>query len=125
MALTKYVVDSNVPSYARAWGLDLGNKFVEANSESEAKRIAVAMSGIPGAAISVTPIYIDRGSVAGGLQQLGSTENLPPQMTPEQENRFATREAGDWSTTGGSAAAFSSDPSNIECFTVLLLEMIR
>ena len=116
MALTKYVVDSNVPSYARAWGLDLGNKFVEANSESEAKRIAVAMSGIPGAAISVTPIYIDRGSVAGGLQQLGSTENLPPQMTPEQENRFATREAGDWSTTGGSDAAFSSDPSNIEGF---------
>ena len=56
--MAKYVITSNVPSYNKAWGLDVGNKFVEADSESEARRLAVSISGIPAAAIQAQQINV-------------------------------------------------------------------
>jgi len=108
--MAKYVVDSSVPSYSRAWGLDLGNKYVEANSESEAKRLAAITAGIPAAAISVQFIAPGLESVlSGGLQPLSANQNLTPKMTPAQEDRTSAREV-----SSGASSAFGTDPSNIE-----------
>ena len=114
--MAKYVITSNVPSYNKAWGLDVGNKFVEADSESEARRLAVSISGIPAAAIQAQQINVPASSIAGGLQPLTSTKTASNVSAGLGLTGPATTEGGDWSNVGGSGAAYGTDLSNIEGF---------
>lgn len=114
--MAKYVITSNVPSYSKAWGLDVGNKFVEADSESEARRLAISISGIPAAAIQAQQVNVPASSIAGGLQPLTSTKTASNVSAGLGLTPPATTEAGDWSNVGGSGAAYGTDLSNIEGF---------
>ena len=53
-----YRVDSTVPAYANRFGLTGRDKYVYANSPSEARRTALALIGpnLPAAALTLSPV---------------------------------------------------------------------
>ena len=106
-----YKIDSNISSYARAWGLDTGNKVIEANSEAEAKRLAYTLTGIPAAALQVSAVPPGV-PLAGGMSALsGANVNLPPAAltNPAQNYNFGE-------VSSGNDAAFGTNLANVEGF---------
>lgn len=105
-----YKIDSNVSSYARAWGLDTGNKVIEANSEAEARSLAYALTGIPAASLQVSAVPAGV-PITGGMSRLsGANVNLPPAAlaAPDRNN------IGEVSS--GNNAAFGTNLANVEGF---------
>jgi len=61
-----YRIDSTVPAYANRFGLTGRDKYVYANSPSEARRTALALIGpnLPAAALLVEEVPVITGSTA-------------------------------------------------------------
>ena len=105
-----YKIDSNISSYARAWGLDTGNKVIEANSEAEARRLAYTLTGIPAAALQVSAVPPGV-PLAGGMSGLsGANVNLPPEALSAPANNNLGE------VSSGNDAAFGTNLANIEGF---------
>jgi hypothetical protein len=106
-----YKIDSNVSSYARAWGLDTGNKVIEANSEAEARRLAYTLTGIPAAALQVSAVPPGV-PLAGGMSALsGANVNLPPAALTDPAQNYNFGEL-----SSGNSAAFGTNLANVEGF---------
>ena len=106
-----YKIDSNVSSYARAWGLDTGNKVIEANSEAEARRLAYTLTGIPAAALQVSAVPPGV-PLAGGMSALsGANVNLPPAALTDPAQNYNFGEV-----SSGNGAAFGTNLANVEGF---------
>ena len=106
-----YKIDSNISSYARAWGLDTGNKVIEANSEAEAKRLAYTLTGIPAAALQVSAVPPGV-PLAGGMSALsGANVNLPSAALTDPAQSYNFGEV-----SSGNDAAFGTNLANVEGF---------
>ena len=104
-----YRVDSTVPSYANRFGL--GDKYVFANSPSEARRTALALIGpnLPAATLTLSPVS---GVEAQDFLQPLTRQSTGQQVTAVDPTGYTPSEFEEG--LGESGFTGVTDPSNIE-----------
>ena len=106
-----YRVDSTVPSYANRFGL--GDKYVFANSPSEARRTALALIGpnLPAATLTLSPVS---GVEAQDYLQPLTRQSTGQQVTAVDPTGYAPSEFEEG--LGESGISLGLNPGNIEGF---------
>jgi len=106
-----YRVDSTVPAYANRFGL--GDKYVYANSPSEARRTALALIGpnLPAAALTLSPVS---GVEAQDFLQPLTRQSTGQQVTSVDPTGYIPSEFEEG--LGESGISLGLNPGNIEGF---------
>jgi hypothetical protein len=114
-----YRIDSTVPAYANRFGLTGRDKYVYANSPSEARRTALALIGpnLPAAALLVEEVPVITGSTAieKGTGELLNYQPTGQQVTSVDPTGYIPSEFEEG--LGESGISLGLNPGNIEGYS--------